>query len=394
MASDCPPDPSAFVRLADHVSVRLLEDPCLYDRRCDELYELNDEALEGVRRCRGDQTVEQARLDAEFLSDCLEAGLLELEDAPRPRPLSFGEALRPSLRYLEIQVTWRCNLACRHCYLGPASPQDLPVASFAHLVREFEALGGLRLLVSGGEPLTHPQWPELNAALAALPVRRVLLTNGLLLDEARLGELHFDEVQVSLDGTAAGHDLLRGAGTFGRAVAAARRVARAGLDLSVATSAHQGNLGEFDDLGRLVRDLGAREWGIDVPCVAGRLAENSRLAVTPEQGASAMAHAFGGAYHGGADGMACGLHLCTVAADGRVAQCGFYLDAPLGQAEEGLRTCWSRRRPVSLTDVPGCRDCPAGEDCGGGCRFRAPGPDRPDPVQCALRGVTPGQPGT
>jgi radical SAM protein with 4Fe4S-binding SPASM domain len=269
---------------------------------------------------------------------------------------------------------------------------DLPVPLIAALAREFEAMGGLRLLLSGGEPLLHPQWEQVNAALLALPVRRVLLSNGLLLTDQVLKGLAMDEVQISLDGLAAGHEALRGPGSFAKAVAAARRVAAAGLDLSIATMVHPGNLGEMAGLNELVESLGAREWGIDAPCVAGRLGDNPALAVTPEQASQAMAHAFGGSYHGsGVDEtgrpMACGLHLATVAADGRIAQCGFYLDQPLGRAEEGLWTCWARRRPTALSEIQGCATCEAGVDCGGGCRFRAPAPDKPDPVMCAAMGV-------
>lgn len=87
--------------------------------------------------------------------------------------------------------------------------------------------------------------------------------------------------------------------------------------------------------------------------------------------------------------MACGLHLATVAASGAVAQCGFYLDQPLGQAEEGLWTCWSRREAKALSEIQGCATCEAGPDCGGGCRFRVPAPDKPDPVMCAAMGQEP-----
>lgn len=376
-----------YVRLADHVSLRLLEEPCLYDLKADELYELNEDALEGLKRCWGGLTLAEAELEAEFAQFCLEEDLLELSPAPRPRPLPLCQGPRPSLRYLEVQVTWRCNLACAHCYLGPARQVDLPVADFAALVREFEAMGGLRLLISGGEPLMHPRWEEINAALAALKVRKVLLSNGLLLDAGRLAGLNCHEVQISLDGLRQGHENLRGPGSFERAVAAARRVRGAGLDLSIATMAHAGNLTEMAGLADLVRELGAQEWGVDAPCLAGRLVEGPDLAVTPQEASQAMSYAFGGAYHGGSGGMACGLHLCTVAPDGKTAQCGFYFDNPLGLAADGLWTCWSRRRPLALDSVPECARCPAAEDCGGGCRFRAPALDRPDPVMCALHGI-------
>jgi radical SAM protein with 4Fe4S-binding SPASM domain len=377
-----------FVSLAGHVCLRLLETPCLYDRRQDDLYELNNEGLEALKLCRGHLRLAQVALEPEFQEFCLAEGLLVLHDEPRPRPLVLGPGPLPSLRYLELQITWRCNLACRHCYLGAARGVDLPVARVAALLKEFEDLNGLRVLISGGEPLMHPAWEQINALLSAAGVRRVLLSNGLLLDDQRLAGLNCDEVQISLDGMPAGHELLRGPGSFAGALEAARRVRGAGLDLSIANQVHAGNLGQFAEMAALVEELGAREWGIDAPCLAGRLSQHPDLAVSPEQAAKAMAHAFGGSYHGSGVGqegqaMACGLHLATVAADGRVAQCGFYLDQPLGRAEEGLWTCWDRREPGELASVQGCRDCPAALDCGGGCRFRAASPDRPDPVMCA-----------
>ena len=379
-------DQDKFIKLADHVGLRLLETPCLYDRRADELYELNDDGLEGLKRCNGAMTVAQAALEPEFLQDCLDEGLLVLFDQPRPQTISLSQSPVPSLRYLEVQVTWRCNLACRHCYLGKARAVDMAPDDFRAVVEEFEAMGGLRLMISGGEPLAHPQWPEINAVLDGLPVRRVLLSNGGLLTPEIMGQLNFDEVQISIDGLQKGHDMLRGKGSFERAVAAARLVRTSGLDLSVATMAHSGNLGEMDGLEELVRSLEALEWGIDAPVISGRLSDNPELAVTPVQAAQAMTRAYGGAFHGGSGGMACGLHLCTVAADGKVAQCGFYFDDPLGSASEGLRACWQRREPLALADIAGCRDCDVADDCGGGCRFRAADRLSPDPVMCAAMG--------
>lgn len=260
-----PANPEHYVALAGHVSLRRLENPCLYDRRQDELYELNEEGLAALANCRVQISLAKAGLTPEFQEFCLAEGLLELSPDPRPRPLALGPGPVPSLRYLELQITWRCNLACAHCYLGPARGVDLPVERVAALAREFEALGGLRLLISGGEPLLHPQWEQVNAALLALPVRRVLLSNGLLLSDQILANLAVEEVQISLDGLAAGHQALRGPRSFDKTVAAARRVRAAGLDLSIATMVHPGNLGEMEGLAELVGSLGAREWGIDAP---------------------------------------------------------------------------------------------------------------------------------
>jgi radical SAM protein with 4Fe4S-binding SPASM domain len=378
-----------YVRLADHVSLRRLEQPSLYDRKSDELYELNSEGFEALTRCRGHLTLEEVELEPEFEEACLQEGLLTLSQRPRPMPLPLGPSPTPSLRYLELQVTWRCNLACGHCYLGPARAVDLPVERIAAVAKEFEDMGGLRLMISGGEPLAHPRWDQINALLAALPLRRVLLSNGHLLHGEVLDQLHCEEVQISLDGMEAGHDLLRGKGSFTQALAAARAIKASGRDLSIATMVHTGNLDQFEEMEGLVHGLGAQEWGIDAPSLSGRLAGNPGLTVEPDQAALAMARAFGGAYHGGGGGMACGLHLATVAADGKVAQCGFYLDEPLGMVDEGLWTCWQRRQALTLAEINGCAGCEAAADCGGGCRYRADQALGPDLVMCALHGVGP-----
>lgn len=383
---------SYFVRLADHVSLRLLETPFLYDRRNDELYELDSNGFRALLDCDGRRRASHIGLDPLFLETCVEENLVSLSTDPILQPFLREKVIQssiPSLRYLELQITWRCNLSCRHCYLGRAKPIDLPVDKVFDAINQFERMGGLRLLITGGEPLAHPDWPAINEMLRDVPLRRVLLTNGLLLNGSffnrlRLEDLNVDEVQISLDGVQVGHEVLRGKGTFRRAVQAARRVVNAGVDLSVATMVHSRNLNEFDELGELVRELDAREWSIDVPCIAGRMDKTSGLGVSPFDGAKAMGHAFGAAYHGSGEGMACGLHLCTVSANGLVAQCGYYLDKALGRIDDGLRACWEKRVPLGLAEIPKCALCGVAEDCGGGCRFRAPSLDEPDEVMCAL----------
>ena len=49
------------------------------------------------------------------------------------------------------------------------------------ITREFAARGGLRLLISGGEPLLYPELSAFLAQTQGLGIRRILLTNGTLL---------------------------------------------------------------------------------------------------------------------------------------------------------------------------------------------------------------------
>jgi len=380
------PSPESYLKLAPGVSVKALENLYLYDARSDELYEINDEALAFLTACDGATFAKDLHYDDEFLSYCLEEGLIEATDEPSPRAVEAYRAPEPSLRYLELQVTHRCNKRCRHCYIGPARQVDMSPDAVREAMGQFERMGGLRVMISGGEPLMHPQWELINSEMGRFEVRRVLLTNGELLTPELASKMAAHEVQVSIDGMEKGHDAVRGEGSWKKAMEGARVAVEAGLQLSVATMVHRYNLDEFDEMSRLFEALGVAEWGVDVPCAAGNLSGHPDYTAPLEEGASKLSYAVGGSYHGGGEGYACGLHLATLAPDEKLLKCGFYADEPLGNLQEGLKNAWSRARPIPLAELE-CRGCVYLEECSGGCRFRAPSPLAPDPVMCKWLGV-------
>ncbi|MBF0527055.1 MAG: radical SAM protein [Deltaproteobacteria bacterium] len=379
------PDPPCLALTPD-CSLKHLEQPYIYDKGADELYEVNDEAFEFLKKCDGTRADLDKSADPEFLTYCLDNGLLEFVSSSRPRIFPAEPAPRPSWRYLELQLTSRCNLACRHCYLGPAGREDLTLPVVLDILHEFEEMQGLRVLLSGGEPLLWPYLSELNAQLDRFDLRFVLLTNGTLLDEDILGRLKVQEIQFSLDGLAPGHEALRGAGTFAKTVKAMELAKSLGYQLSVATMIHACNLSELNELGTFLEKFDLVEWGLDIPCVTGALASHRELPVPYAEGAEFLSLAYGGGYHGTGAGHTCGFHLAAVLPSGQVARCGFYGTDPLGHAAEGLRTCWSRRRHLAAAELD-CHACAHLEECGGGCRFRAGSATGPDPVMCAVYGV-------
>ena len=189
---------------------------------------------------------------------------------------------------------------------------------------------------------------------------------------------------------APGHEAPRGVGTFDQTLAGIQAVREAGLPLSIATMVHRRNLDEFDQLARLVEEIGAIEWGVDVPCAAGSLKETVRVTGHLPGGRSLLKFSFGGGYHGSSEGYACGRHLLTVLPTGRAVKCGFYDDQPLGDARRGLIECWLKLRHVPLEELE-CRGCPDLAECAGGCRYRALHPLGRDPLMCALYGQTEGK---
>lgn len=375
-----------YLRLHPLAALKKLEQPYVYHIGRDELYEIDDSALSFLNRCDG--SVEAAKLvtDVQFVEFCLAEGLLEALPQPDPIVITAGNAPVPSLRYLELQLTRRCNLRCRHCYLGSPRAHDLPLADAARIVRQFSSHGGLRLLISGGEPMLYPHLQEFIAETDNLQIRRILITNGTRINPENASWLHVEEVQCSLDGWQRGHDMLRGAGSFELALRGIQAVQEAGIPVSIATMIHRGNLDEFERLKRFTEEINATEWGVDVLCMAGSLNQNQDLSVPYKDAVSFLEYGYGGGYHGSSEGFACGRHLMAITPAGNAIKCGFYENASLGDACHDIIACWKNLMHIALRDLE-CSGCPVIDECCGGCRFRAPNALAPDPAMCALYGI-------
>jgi sulfatase maturation enzyme AslB (radical SAM superfamily) len=208
------PSENKFIILTPHSVLKNLEEPYLYNIESDELYELNTDAYQFLLKiCRGENPSFREE-DEEFIQFCLSENLIALSETPFKRKLFLNPSPIPSLRYLELQITDRCNLKCRHCYIGESVHQDLSIGQIQKVLEEFEEIQGLRLLLSGGEPLLHPHFWQINDILHNHAFRSVLLSNGTLITKEVAKRLRVHEVQISLDGMKQGHESLRGEGTF------------------------------------------------------------------------------------------------------------------------------------------------------------------------------------
>jgi radical SAM protein with 4Fe4S-binding SPASM domain len=385
------PPPNKFIVLAPHCSLKRLEEPYLYDIENDELYELSQDAFDFLVRCSQGERPPIRKTDKEFFQYCLDEHLIALSDKPIRRNKTPFPSPIPSLRYLEFQITDRCNLRCLHCYIGEGTHQDLSFGKMKRVLEEFEEIQGLRLLLSGGEPLLHPRFWDLNNILREYGFRSVLLSNGTLITRDVSKKLRVHEVQISLDGMKEGHESIRGPGTFDKTLLAIDSLQEANIRVSIATMIHRGNLKEFAALAELIQSKGIEEWNIDQPCFEGRLKENQTLLVPPSESGRYLEYGFGGGLHSSGENMTCGAHLCAVMPTGNIAKCGLFGAEPVGSIHEGLRACWEKIPRILLTSLE-CR-CKILDECKGGCRFRATsygGLLMPDLFQCYARGVLKG----
>jgi len=356
--------------LSETAALKWLEIPAVYDVKRDELYEIDDLAFVFLQQCATPEGG-AGETDKAFLDYCISEGVLTTEPVIVKRP-PLIKSPRPSLRYLELQITDRCNLQCRHCYVGRPGNNELSVDEIKRVLDEFEVMQGLRLLITGGEPLMHRHFKEFNSLLSRYHFRKILLTNGLLLNTDIFDTLNVDEIQFSIDGMEHGHDSLRGKGTYNKVVQKASDALARGLDVSVATMVHSDNLEEFDQMGSFFRRMGVKDWTVDVPLISGNLMDNLILCVPPEIAGKYLNYGFGGGMHGGGETFACGIHLLCVTANGSICKCGFFSRDQIGTLGGGLLGSWKKVRPLKLVDLEcAALACNFIEECRGGCRYRA-----------------------
>jgi radical SAM protein with 4Fe4S-binding SPASM domain len=352
--------------LSEGAVLKRLETPSVYHLAKDELYVLDEGSFDFLKRCSSPSGCSSEK--NEFIGYCLDEELLTPDPVSARRPPLVPSAT-PSLRYLELQITEQCNLRCNHCYAEHRGTSELSPEEVRKVLREFEEMQGLRVLITGGEPLLHSRFGEIIDMLPEFAVRKVLFTNGTMLEDRMLRRLPVDEIQISIDGLEQAHDALRGKGTFNAAMNAIVRAREAGFEVSVSTMVHPANLGDFDALEDLLAETGILDWSVDVPCITGALKRNVQYQLGPEQGGRFLSYGSGCGFHDTLPGYGCGLHLMSVTASGAVAKCTFYADRPAGRIEEGLRECRGRMKHIRLDEIE-C-DCEHLGECRGGCRFRA-----------------------
>lgn len=116
----------------------------------------------------------------------------------------FRSALNPPDLKVMIQVTTRCNMHCKHCFLSATGAGiDLSYSIFkSRIISKLAESKVKKVTLTGGEPLLNPAILDIVAALDDANIQSCICTNASLITEEMLKQLkhlnvHFN---VSLDG--------------------------------------------------------------------------------------------------------------------------------------------------------------------------------------------------
>ena len=196
-------------------------------------------------------------------------------------------------------LTYRCNLACEHCYLdaGPkplvgtdnfADRSELGTEECFRVIDEIAAFAPECLtILTGGEPLLRRDILEIVQRAAERELWVVVGTNGVRITEnvaRRLAEAGARGLSLSLDALDPDrHDHFRRVrGAWQNTVEGAEILNRTGLPFIVQTTAGSHNLDELEAIADFAHDrLAARVWNLYflVPTGRGQFVSD----MTPEQ---------------------------------------------------------------------------------------------------------------
>jgi|GEM_PF-2296940 len=95
--------------------------------------------------------------------------------------LQFAEDKKPVVVW---NMTRACNLKCAHCYAQATAGKaegEMSTAEGKALIDDLADFGSPVILFSGGEPMMHPDLPELARYAVSKGMRAVISTNGTLI---------------------------------------------------------------------------------------------------------------------------------------------------------------------------------------------------------------------
>jgi radical SAM protein with 4Fe4S-binding SPASM domain len=280
----------------------------------------------------------------------------------------------------QLELTQRCNLDCKHCYLDLRNPApEMSTAEWIATVDQLADAGTFFLTITGGEIFLRRDTLEIarHARRRGLALR--LFTNATRIDRAlarEIAELRPMAVEVSLYGAHQGphHELTRRRWAFRRTLRGVLLLRKHGVTVGLKTPLMSDSLDELDSLVRLADRAGCRI-AVD-PTVNARRDGNlapTTLRADSERLARALQHPRLGLLPGkqlpgprdpNAIPCALGRRTLRVAPNGDVFPCPTYPQAIGNVRERSLRELWAggplleRLRAVRIRDLHGdCHGC-------------------------------------
>jgi len=220
-----------------------------------------------------------------FLQDLAAKGVVESLDMPEKRkkePIVIKSDYW--LKKLQIELTSKCNLRCKHCYFyedkKSKDTYELPFSKIKDIVDEVKRMGAEVISLTGGEPFMRNDIYDVLTYIESKNMAIVILTNGTLIDQKvaqKISTFKNLYVTISLDGPQSAHERLRGVkGCFDKTLDAIRHLLSVGLTPQINLTLNRETLGGSSELVTILKRLGLQKPPrIGIALNLGRASENN-----------------------------------------------------------------------------------------------------------------------
>jgi AdoMet-dependent heme synthase len=164
---------------------------------------------------------------------------------------------------VQLDLTYRCNERCIHCYLDHDDHGEMTTAEIRDLLDQMADAGVFYLTISGGEILMRRDFFEILEHARARTFCVNLKTNGVLIrkkEAERLRELGVQSVQISIySHRPEVHDAItKMPGSFRQSIEAVRLLRKQGLHVTLANVLMVQNAQDYPGVRALAAELGAQ----------------------------------------------------------------------------------------------------------------------------------------
>lgn len=201
-----------------------------------------------------------------FIIEMMQKDAMVVTDAPEEHKIIHqGDKNRISPMHAAIEITEKCNLRCKHCYLEAdiCKTSIIDYERFTQLVDKLVENNVVNVEITGGEIFMHPQVFDILKLCYKKFATVGVLTNGTVMTDEVLNliEAHKDRtiVNISIDSVdSATHDDFRGMkGAWDASCNTVKRLSERGIKVRVASSISDDNMWDIDKLADLSVSLGA-----------------------------------------------------------------------------------------------------------------------------------------
>jgi radical SAM protein with 4Fe4S-binding SPASM domain len=164
---------------------------------------------------------------------------------------------------VQLDLTYRCNERCIHCYLDHDDHGEMTTAEIKDLLDQMADAGVFYLTISGGEIMMRRDFFEILEHARARTFSINLKTNGVLIrkkEAARLRELGVERIQISIySHRAEVHDAItKMPGSFRQSIEAVRFLRAQGLRVTMANVLMVQNSHDYQSVKALAAELDAK----------------------------------------------------------------------------------------------------------------------------------------